>query len=182
MSIKTDYLLKGLHVISWIIFIGVCIDAGGVITNGLYSIFINPELANHFWNKVDLSKVYTFNNVSFVTLISLMCIVTTLKAILFYIIIKIFHNKKFDLSNPFNDTLEKFIFNIAYCSFGIGFFSKWGGDLIEWLMSKQVVMPAVQHLKMGGSDVWLLMGFVVFVFAKIFKKGIELQSETDLTV
>ena len=28
-----------LNVISWIIFVGVCIDAGGVFTNTIYSIF-----------------------------------------------------------------------------------------------------------------------------------------------
>jgi uncharacterized membrane protein len=40
----------------------------------------------------------------------------------------------------------------------------------------------VNLLKIGGADVWLLMGFVILVFAIIFKKGIELQSENDLTV
>lgn len=182
MLIKTDYLLKGLHVISWIIFIGVCIDAGGMLTNTIYSIFFDAAFASHFWNRNDLSKVLAFNEVSFVTLTSLMSIVSILKATLFYIILKIFHDKKLDFANPFNETLGKYLVNIAYCTLGIGLFSKWGGDLSAWLVSNNLILPSIQQLKIGGADVWLLMGLVVLIFAKIFKKGIELQTDNDLTV
>ena len=33
-----------------------------------------------------------------------------------------------------------------------------------------------------GADVWLFMGVILIIFAMIFKKGIEIQSENDLTV
>ena len=181
MSQRKDYLLKGLNIISWFIFIGVSIDAGGVLTNTLYSIFINSDLSSHYWGYTDLSKLYQFNQVSYVTLTTLMSVVTILKAVLFYIILKVFHNKV-DLANPFSPTLGKYINNIAYCALAIGLFSKWGSDLSEWATSQNIVMPAIQKLKLGGADVWLLMGFIVMVFAKIFNKGIQLQSENDLTV
>lgn len=35
MSTKTDYAFTALNVISWIIFIGICIEAGGFIFNRL---------------------------------------------------------------------------------------------------------------------------------------------------
>lgn len=179
---RTDLLLKGLHIISWIIFVGVCIEAGGVLTNTIYTVFFNPDFANKFWNHSDLSVLFRFNQVSFVTLTSLMSIVALLKATLFYIIIKIFHDKKLDFNNPFNATLGKYIVNIAYCAIGIGLFSKWGSDLCEWIANNQVSIPSIQKLNLGGADVWFFMGFVIFIFAKIFKKGIELQTENDLTV
>ncbi len=182
MSKRTDFLLKGLHVISWIIFIGVSIDAGGVLTNAIYSIFINSNLSAHFWGYLDLSKLYQFNQVCFITLTTLMSIVTILKATLFYFILKIFNNKKLDLANPFTPTLGKYINNIAYCTLGIGLFSKWGGDLLKWIANQNINMPLIENLKLAGADVWLLMGFVVFVFGRIFNKGIELQLENDLTV
>lgn len=43
-------------------------------------------------------------------------------------------------------------------------------------------MPALENLKLGGSDVWLFMGVTLLIFAKIFKKEIELQTENELTV
>ena len=33
MNAKTDYFLKALNVLSWIIFIGLCVQAGGIIVN-----------------------------------------------------------------------------------------------------------------------------------------------------
>ena len=182
MSTKTDYLLKALQVIAWILFVGLCIEAGGILTNTVIALFFDPDFAGKFWNHSDLSKLQQFHQASFVTLICLMSIVTTLKAVLFYVIVKVFHDKKLDLSKPFNERMGKYIDYIAYCAIGIGIFSKWGADTAEWVLSQKIELPSIQQLKMGGADVWLLMGFVLLVFAKIFKKGIALQVENDLTV
>lgn len=182
MTISTNFILKGLHIISWIIFIGVSIDAGGVLSNTLYCIFINSNLSAHFWGYLDLSKLYQFDQALFIMATTLMSIVTVLKAILFFIIIKIFYDNKLELTKPFTPILGKYIYSIAYCSLGIGLFSKWGSDVVKSIVSQNIIMPLIQDLKLGGADVWLLMGFVVMVFANIFNKGIELQSENDLTV
>ncbi len=68
MSKSDDYLFKGVNILAWIIFIGVCIDAGGVITNAFYSIFFNARFSTHFWGGIDLYNVYNFNEAIFVTL------------------------------------------------------------------------------------------------------------------
>jgi hypothetical protein len=182
MSKWTDFLLKALHIISWFIFVGVSIDAGGVLSNTVYAIFINAELSGHFWGFIDLSKLYQSNQAFFVTLTSIMSIVTVLKAVLFYIIIKIFTDNKIDFSKPFTLTLGKYLYGITYCALGIGLFSKWGSELYKAIISHKINIPEIQNLKLAGADVWLLMGFVLMVIAIIFKKGIELQSENDLTV
>ncbi len=182
MSKNTDFLLKALHIISWFIFVGVSIDAGGVVSNTVYAIFINSDLSAHFWGYLDLSKLYHFNQALFVTLTILMSIVTVLKAVLFYIILKIFYANKLDVANPFKTSLGKYIYIIAFCALAIGLFSNWGENLLNSLISQNVTMPYIQDLKIGGADVWMLMGFVVMVFAIIFKKGVDLQTENDLTV
>jgi hypothetical protein len=43
-------------------------------------------------------------------------------------------------------------------------------------------MPDIEHLRLGGADVWLFMGVTLFVIGHIFKRGIEIQSENELTV
>lgn len=182
MKQRTDLLLKVLNVISWIIFVGVSIDAGGVLSNTVYAICVNPSLTSHFWNFIDLSNLYELNQVAFRVLTTIMSLVTLLKATLFFFILKIFHDKKLDLSNPFTQKFKKYINQIAYCGLAIGVLSKLGGDLVIWALSQNVSLPELEKLKIGGADVWLLMGFVILVFAIIFKKGIELQSENDLTV
>ena len=50
------------------------------------------------------------------------------------------------------------------------------------MASEGVKMPDLGLLRLGGADVWLFMGFALLVIALIFKKGIEIQNENDLTV
>jgi hypothetical protein len=182
MATKTDYAFKLLQVVSWIIFIGLCIEAGGFVFNAFITLFVTPEGASKFWVQVDLWALLQHNQSHFVQIAVLMIIVSILKAIMFYIILDILGNKKLDLSSPFDKVVGPPVFSIAYLALGIGLFSYWGMKLTHWLASQGVQMPDIQHLKFGGSDVWLFMGVTLLVFAKIFRKGIELQSDNELTV
>lgn len=182
MSTKTDYFLKTLHVISWIIFIGVCIEAGGFIFNTFFTLAVNPEGAKKIWTEVNLSELYYYNQSHYVTVTSLMIIVAVLRAVMFYIIVKIFHDKKFNLSQPFNETVRRVISNIAYLALGIGIFSFWGTKYAENIEKQGLTMPDIQYLRIAGADVWLFMGVVLLVIAQVFKKGIEIQTENELTV
>jgi hypothetical protein len=78
--------------------------------------------------------------------------------------------------------VRKFILLEAFISFGIGFFSNYGLNYTEWLANQNIKMPTVHLLKIAGGDVWLFMCVILFVIAYIFKRGIELQEEIDLTV
>jgi len=182
MSIKTDYILKALHVLSWIIFIGLCIEAGGFITNTVATLMLGPEGAAKFWKQVDLTALYSYNQSHYVMLASIMIIATVLKALMFYFIVKIFHDKKFDLSKPFNEIMRRFVLMIAYLALGIGIFSFWGEKFVGQLVNEGVKLPDIMQLRLGGADVWLFMGVTLLVIAFIFKKGIEIQNENDLTV
>jgi len=182
MSTKTDYFLKALHAVSWIIFIGVCIEAGGFIFNAIFTLILNPAGAGKFWTEADLSELYHYNQSQYVTAISLMIIVAVLRATMFYIIVKIFYDKKLNLAQPFNETVRRFIGRIAYLALGIGLFSFWGAKFTAGLVNQGVKMPDLQHLRLGGADVWLFMGVTLLVIVQIFKKGIEIQNENDLTI
>jgi hypothetical protein len=182
MSFKPDITFKILYIVSWIIFVGLSIDAGGFISNTIFTLFINPNGASKFWPGLNLSGLYQFSQSHFVTLTVLMNIVAVLKAILFYLIVHIFHKKKLNLSSPFNASLGKYIFLLAYLCIGIGLFSGWANNFTLWIVKQGVSVPTIQDLKIGGADVWFFMGFTLFIFAKIFQKGIALQSENDLTV
>ncbi len=182
MSTKTDYAFTFLHVISWIIFIGLCIEAGGFMFSTLITLWLTPEGATKFWTQVNLSELYHQNQSNFVVITALMIIVAIMKALMFYLIVNIFSKRKLDLSSPFNEIVGHHIFNIGYLAIGIGLFSFWGMKLTQWLVGQGIQMPDIQHLKFSGADVWVFMGVTLFVFGKIFQKGIDLQSENELTV
>ena len=182
MKSKIDYSFQLLNVLSWIIFVGLAIDSGGYIFNTIFTLYINAACASNFWGIVDLSSLYNYDLGFFTGFTVLMITVSLLKTILFYQTVSVFHKKKFNLANPFNETIKDYIFNFAFIALAIGLFLYGGKTFSNWLISQDVQMPALENLKLGGSDVWLFMGVTLLIFAKIFKKGIELQTENELTV
>jgi hypothetical protein len=182
MKPKTKQVLKVLHVLSWIIFIGVCIEAGGSIFSAFYTLVINPVNAATFWEGNDLSGLYKYDPGHFFAETLLISIASVMKACMFYLIIKILHDKKLNMSQPFSGEVRLFIIRVSCLAFGIGLFTWSGVQYTEWLIKKGVIMPDTQHLRLGGADVWLFMGVILFVIAQIFKRGIEIQSENELTV
>src|SRR5258708_2961701 len=182
MKITTKQILKILYVLSWIIFVGVCVEAGGFIFNAFFTLVINPVDAKFFQPGIDLSDLYRYDRGYFLEETIHMSMVAVLRAWLFYLIIKILHDKKLDLSQPFSKEVGRFIFTISYVSLMIGALSWWGAAYTGWLVKKGVRMPDIQYLRLGGADVWLFMGVTLFGFAQIFKTGIEIKPENDLTV
>ena len=61
IKINTQQILKFLNILSWIIFIGLCIDAGGIFFNAIFIHFVNSNAAEQSWKGVDLSNLYNFD-------------------------------------------------------------------------------------------------------------------------
>ena len=182
LKITTAHFLKVLHVLSWIIFIGLCIEAGGILFNTFFTLVINPIAAKNFWGHIDLSNLLDFDKGYFITQTLLMSIVAILKAVLFYLIVKILYDKKLNLIQPFNIEIKKVISNMSYLAIGIGLFSYWGAKHNHLFMEKGISIPNENSMGFSGSDVWLFMGIILLVIAQIFKRGIEIQSENELTI
>jgi hypothetical protein len=182
MKINTQQTLNVLNVLAWIIFTGVSIEAGGWIFSTFYTLEINPINAHRSWPGLDLSSLYNYGRGYFLAEMSQISLVSILRAVLFYMIVGILQNKKLDIARPFSQNMGRFLFRISYLSLLIGLFSWAGAKYTEWLVSKGVKLPDLQYLRLGGADVWLLMGVTLFVIAQIFKRGIEIQTENELTV
>ncbi|HZX72814.1 MAG TPA: DUF2975 domain-containing protein [Cyclobacteriaceae bacterium] len=179
---STKLMLRVLHILSWVIFIGVCIEAGGSIFSAFYTLAINPINAATFWEGNDLSSLYQYDQGFFLVETLLISIAGVMKAIIFYLIIKMLYDKKLSMAQPFNNEVRLFLIKGSCLAFGVGLFTAWGVKYTEWLVSQGIHMPDTQHLRLGGADVWLFMGVILFVIAQIFKRGIEIQSENELTV
>lgn len=177
---RTELIIQILYILAWIIFVGVCIDACGSIFSAYYTLMINPINAATYWVGNDLTSLYQYDQGHFLVETLLISIASVLKAFLFYLIIKILHDKS--MAQPFNNEVRIFLITGSALAFGIGFFTAWGVGYTEWLVNQGVQMPDTQHLRLGGADVWFFMAVILFVIAQIFKRGIEIQSENELTV
>ncbi len=182
MQISAKQILNIIHVVAWIIFVGLCIEAGGILSNSFLTLINSPMAAKSFWGGGNLSALLAHDKGYFMVITLLMSTVAVFKAIIFYQIIKILHDKKLDMSQPFNKEVNRFILLVAYLALGTGLFSRGAVKYSEWLAKQGVAMPDTQTLGIGGADVWLFMGVTLFVITHIFKRGVELQTENELTV
>lgn len=182
IRITTNQILKVLQILSWIIFIGLCIEAGGIAFSAFYTYFINPINAKTSWEGMDLTSLYNFDSGYFLVTALVMFIISVLKAIMFYLTVKLFWKKNFDLSNLFSHILKRFILSWCFLALGIALFAECGYNFSIWIESQGVILDKLQLLYFAGADVWLFMAIILFLIAQIVKKGIEIQNENDLTI
>ncbi len=182
MKTNTDLFLKVLNIISWIIFVGLCIDTGGYISNTIMTLTLNQKIASDFWSGINLSYLLHFNLLYFLVIALILSLVSLLKSILFYLIISIFHENKLNFESPFDKQLGKYLNIFAWISLCIGLILYTASNFYKWLVKLGVEMPELSQMKFEANDIWLFMGIILLIFAKIFKKGIELQSDKDLTI
>lgn len=176
--ISSKQVLRILYVLSWIIFIGVSVEAGSFIFNAVYSVAFNAGAADYF----HLEHLLQYDRGHFLVQLLLMAIPGVLKATMFYQIVLLLMNNKLDMAQPFSAAVGRVLFLEAYLALGTGLFSYWGVKYAKWLALQGVKMPDVEQLRLGGADVWLFMAVTLFVIGHIFKRGIEIQSENELTV
>lgn len=182
IKITTRQILRVLEVFSWILFIGLCVQAGGVIFSALYAAFFNPDAAAGFWEKADLSELYAYDRGHFLALALIIAIASILKALLFYGIVRVFTRKELSMKQPFTGRVTRFVLTSAFISLGIGFFCHYGVHYVAGLAGKGIRMPDLSTLHIDGADVWFLMAVVLFVIAQVIKRGVEMQEENELTV
>ncbi|MFT3748643.1 MAG: DUF2975 domain-containing protein [Agriterribacter sp.] len=181
IRIETKYIIRILYVLSFIIFVGLCIHAGACITNAVLAI-AKPGMVKFLWQVADLNELFNYDRGYFFVVTLLMSIVAVSKAVLFYMIISMLHSRNFSITRPFSEEVRRFIIKLSYMALLIGLFSGYGVRYTAWLTLKGIKMPDIQYLKLGGADVWLFMSIILFVIAQIFKRGIEIQTENELTV
>jgi hypothetical protein len=181
IKITIRQTLNILLVLSWIIFTGLCVEAGGFIVNAVFAI-ANPAIVSRLWRQVDLSELFKYDQGHFFVLTLTMGIVAVMKALLFFLIIKTLHNKDLNMAQPFNKKVQRFVFSLSYLALLIGVFSWCGAEYAMRLATQGIGMPDTMHLRLGGADVWLFMAVILFIIAQIFKRGIEIQSENELTI
>jgi hypothetical protein len=179
MKSRTNQLLKAMHVVSWIVFIGLCIKTGAILTSFLISHFVNPEAASDIYLKLDLSSLMKISLIHYNTILLLMIFISALKAYLFYIVIKIF--KQINLMNPFSIQMSLLIKKMSIISLIIGLLSIMGYSYSIWIITNKVSLFNLPSFLIGGAEFVFFAG-ILFITSLIFRKGIEYQDELEETV
>lgn len=178
MSKRENFVFKGLCIMAWVIFIGLSIEAGGLIVNFIFSIY-NPEMVQNLYQKLDLSDLYERSKWAFFTMYSFILVISLLKAVLFYVVVTLVSH--IDLLKPFNNLVSKQILQISYFTLSIGLLSYTAQQSAESLQERGFITDNLNQF-WSDSQAFILMAAVIYIIAIIFKKGVAIQTENDLTV
>lgn len=178
MSESNNFVFKILSIVAWVIFIGLCIEAGGLIVNFVFSIY-KPEFVQNLYQKLDLIYLFDHSKNAFFSIYSFIIIISILKAYLFYVVIRLLN--KLDLSRPFNDFVSQQITQISYFTLSIGLLSYLARQTANSLLHRGFNIEQLGQFWVD-SQAFVLMAAIIYIIATIFKKGVEIQNENELTV
>ncbi|MCC6516607.1 MAG: DUF2975 domain-containing protein [Chitinophagales bacterium] len=178
MSKTNNFVFWSLYAVAWLIFVDLSIEAGGLLVNFFFSLY-KPELVQNLYQKLDMMPIFNESKWAFFSLYGFVLTVALLKVILFYILIVLMH--KMDLKKPFSTFVSKQISRVSYFTLSIGVLGYIAREITKSLNHYGF---ATNHLDQFWSDskAFILMGAVVYIIATIFKKGVDIQNENDLTV
>lgn len=178
MANRDNYVFLGLQIVAWIIFVALCVEAGALLVNFIYSLF-KPEVAKNLYQKLDLSQIYSVNRWVYLGVYSFILFISALKAYLFYVLIKLL--SKLDLAKPFSRFVSGHITKISYITVSVGIISYIAREVTRGLVHYGFDTAPLAPF-WADSRAWILMAAVLYVIAVIFSRGVELQDENDLTV
>jgi hypothetical protein len=179
MQTSTKRILQGLHILSWLFFTGVCIVWGSILISFFISLFVNPAGAKNLYNGLNLSGIMEYGAGYYVSMVILLVLIWWLKAFMLFWLIKIF--RKVNHVTPFTKEVAALVQNISLTTLALGLFILAANAYSNWFAKKGVVLNNLYDYIEGGAE-FLFMAGVIYFIAQVFRRGVEIQSENDLTV
>jgi hypothetical protein len=103
--------------------------------------------------------------------------VSALKALIWYVVFELL--SKLKLQTPFSMDVEKKLERIAYLLLCVWIVSSIFWKIYIYYLSKAT---GVQLATNNGGDEYLFLAGIIYIISQVFKRGIEIQEENQLTV
>jgi hypothetical protein len=172
---KYTWLIRVMWWLSWIVCIGLIAEACGLVVSWVVSLTVNTEAAKHLYSGLDLSGLLEYDRWFYFSYLSLLVAIPALKAAMVLDLTRILSAVK--LESPFTDRIASLLERISMNLLGIWIISLILDGQAKWLAKRGVVAGDP-----GSMDAYLFAAGLVFVLALIFKRGVQMQSESELTV
>ena len=155
-----------------------------VFTNSPFCDLLETQTSHQQWvipsHEIKSTEVADCHSESaYYNMYSFILAIAILKAYLFYVVIELV--SKLSLSKPFSDYVADKISKISYFTFSIGIISYIARETARNLQHRGLDLDILNKF-WSDSEASILMAAIIYVIAQIFKRGIELQNENDLTV
>jgi hypothetical protein len=171
---RTEQILKVMHVVAWIVVIGLVAEAGAILIS--YSVsYFNSEGAKNLYMGLNLYKLRELNFWYYTQYVSFLIALPLMKAFMVFLVTKTL--SKVNLQNPFTMEVAHILKRISYVLVEI-----WVVSIISSSHSKWLLNVTGEQLLAKPEGSFLFVAGLVFIISQIFKRGVELQSENELTV
>lgn len=173
MKSKTETLLTVMKILAWIVFIGLMVVAGSIIISYFVSIR-NALAAKDLYKGMDLYpyRQYSFVHYSFIVGYKVLLNIT--QAYIAFLMTSLL--SRINISKPFNADVVKLMQKICYSILCV-----W---LVTMVHNIHVAILEKSHglvaTYISGDSIFL--AGIVYVLAQMFKRGVEIQTENELTV
>lgn len=171
---KTETILVIMNVLAWITFVGLMIEAGAILVTFVIGL-ANPEMVPKLYKGMDWVSLRQYDVWYYTGIITMKAAILILEAYTVYMVIKVLSTIK--MTNPFTMEVAKRLENIAYTLILVWVAILIYNGQLKWL-AKDVADLEGKEL---STDLIVYAG-LVFVISQIFKKGVEIQTENELTV
>jgi hypothetical protein len=174
MKIKTEKILLVMNVLAWITVIGFLIKAGAILISYAVSIG-NPEGAKNLYMGMNLYELKQYSFWHYTSTVSFAVAILILEAYIAFLVTSLL--SKIKMANPFTIEVVRIMEKISHYILGTWIVVMLYNAHTSWLLKR---IPGVQLNYISGDFIFL--AGIVFIFSQIFKKGVEIQSENELTV
>lgn len=171
---RTKQILKVMHLLAYIAFIGFMIQAGAMVISYIVSCF-NPEGAKNLYQGLNLYSLRKFDFDHYSFHVTFLVILTLLKAYIWFKVIKTL--SKLSLTNPFTMEVALQLEAISYILFGTWVIGVLNTLHTSWLLKATGIQYGTEV-----SGEFIFMAGLVYIISQVFKRGVELQTENELTV
>jgi hypothetical protein len=177
MKTKTETILKISKFLALMGGVWYSILWGSQLVT-LVASFINPDWAKRTY-EVDLNlfSIRDHNTGYYVSAMGLNIAVNVLKALIWFVVFDLL--SKLKLQTPFSIEVEKKLERIAYLLLGVWIVSSIFWKTYIYYLPKDT---GVQLAVVKSGDEYLFMAGIIYIISQIFKRGIEIQEENQLTV
>lgn len=170
--VKTKRILAIMHVLTWVVFIGLMVRSGALVFGYIYSL-VKPEVAGKLYTGLNFTELRQSDLIQYTIVMFFKALIPGLKAYIAFAVIKTLSNV--NLQNPFTMATVQRLESISYDLVAI-----WIVGILQHVHSE--VWLTVKIDTNGYSGETLFIAGLVFVISQVFKRGVELQKESDLTV
>ncbi|OSY88655.1 hypothetical protein WH52_02960 [Tenacibaculum holothuriorum] len=170
---KTQRILNIMKFFSWFAFVGLMIKTG-VITVAYFLSIKNPEVSKNIYDGINLFEYREYSFVQYSFIVGYKVLLYAAEAYIAFLVIQLL--RSLNVKRPFSIDVQKFMQQISY-----GIFYLWVLAIVHNTHMQLIGKKYDFQMSLFSSD-FVFLSAIIFIFAQIVKRGIEIQQENDLTI